>query len=99
MTQIKACDPVYRSFKVVYRSADPKRTLLGGVGCSESSHYESREDAEARLQGIIDVHAKLDTPLEVIGEVQGSMHKPEIFADGSCIGCTWGKAAEIAQAR
>ena len=80
------------SYVAVYWSTDSKRPMLGGVGKATTSRWELREQAEERLQGIIDVHAKLDSPLVVAGEVREIAGKPEIFSDGSCIGFNWGKA-------
>lgn len=82
------------SYIAVYWSTDPKRPMLGGRGKGESSRFESRADAENRLAGVIDVHAKLDSPLVVAGEVREVKGKPEIYSDGSTIGCKWGKALE-----
>lgn len=77
-----------------YWSTDPKRPMLGGRGKGESSRFETREDAEARLQASVDIHAGLTPPLVVAGEVLEVKGKPEIYSDGSTIGCKWGKALE-----
>jgi hypothetical protein len=80
-------------FIAKYWSTDEKRMMLGGVRKSESSRFETRKDAELRLQSAIAIHAELDVPLTVSGEVIEVSGKPEIFSDGSTIGCKWGKAA------
>jgi len=79
-------------FIAIYESKDPKRLMLGGVRASKTSRFESKKDAELRLTGIVDVHAKLERPLEITGQVVEVGGSIEIFDDGSCLGCLWGKA-------
>ena len=80
------------SYYVEYWSTDPLRCMLGATFRSQTSRFESRADAQTRLDGIIDVHAKLDRPLIVAGVINESDLRPEIYSDGSTIGCNWGKA-------
>ncbi len=88
------------AYIVEYESADPKRTMLGGVvGKARSSRYESRMDAEHRKDGIVQVHAELNTPLTVYAVVREVSGSPEIYSDGSVVGCKWGKAGRAALQR
>lgn len=77
-----------------YWSTDPHRTMLGGGKKSESSRFETREQAELRLQSAISIHAELTSPLAVVGEVVEVNGPIDIFSDGSVRGGKWGKAKE-----
>lgn len=82
------------SYVVFYRSADSS-FLLGGVKQSETSRFEDREQAEQRAAGIVDIHAGLVPPVRVITEIREVSKAPEIYRDGSTIGCSWGRAKQF----
>lgn len=79
------------SFYAKYRCTD-SGCLLGGVKESQTSRYQTREDAEKRLLNIIEVNSNRCT-----GEVLHSNLPPEIFyhcpghpatiVGGKCFGC------------
>lgn len=88
-----------RSYFARYWSTDGK-TLVGGVLRGQTSRWERREDAESRLQQIVELngdHCK--------GEIVESPFFPEIFIHcgtmpqtigGKCFGC--GKVLTVADA-
>lgn len=78
------------SYIAKYRSID-KRTLLGGVLQSESCRYGDREEAELRLEIVLELNGE-----HCRGEVVESVLLPEIFRhcgkhsqaiDAICPGC------------
>jgi hypothetical protein len=89
------------SFYAKYWSSDPHKCLLGGVQQSQTSRFECEQDAQARLEQIIELnpHAK--------GEVLRSNMPPEIFSHcagsvpqaigGKCFSC--GKVLTIHDAK
>jgi len=66
------------SYIAQYWTADNSRWLLGGVKRSESSRWSHREDAEHYLETVKEVHANLNRPLVVEGQVVESDAPPQI---------------------
>jgi hypothetical protein len=89
-----------RSYFARYWATDGK-TLIGGVLNGQTSRWERREDAEARLQQILELNGA-----HCRGEIVESPLYPEIFIHcgtipqaigGKCFGC--GKLLTVADAK
>ena len=67
------------SYYASYRTTDPARPLLGGVRRATSSRFSHREDAQARLDSVIDLHARLDPPLVIDGCIATSERPADLI--------------------
>ena len=86
------------SYYVSYRSAVPGRMLLGGVFASQSSRFSHRDDAEARAESVVSIHAGLDKPLSVETEICESQRPAEIVRHcetAQVVGCPCPECREI----
>ncbi len=89
-----------RSYFARYRSTNG-RTLIGGVLRGQTSRFEQREEAETRLQQVLELNGD-----RCKGEIVESPLHPEIFIHcgtlsqaigGKCFGC--GKPLTVADAK
>ncbi len=90
-----------KSYFATYSSTD-NGFLIGGIKNGMTSRFGTREDAQLRLDGIIEVNGG-----RVCGEIRGSSGYPEIFVhcgdkSATCIGArcpSCGKVITVADAK
>lgn len=65
-----------RSYYAEYRAVLPGQFLIGAVRESRTSRFQRRADAEARLEGAIEVNGGIS---RCVGEIHASSLWPEIL--------------------